>query len=593
MNRPNQKPGVAAALRQRAEAACCEYEQQSAAVLTALSPEAAEQMLHDLRVHQIELEMQNEELRASQFALDVARERYFDLYDLAPIAYCTLSVSGQIVQANLAAANLLGVTREALVGKPLSRFIGNEYADLFYQKRQQLIENGVALVCELRLLNGRNAPTWTRIEGRLAQQADGTPELRVMLIDISERKRFEDERRKSGALQRAIFNSVNFLSVATDVHGVIQVFNVGAQRMLGYPADEVIDKLTPADLCDPQEVIARANALSNEQGRPLAPGLEALVFKASRGIEDIYELTFIRSDGSRFPALVSVTALRDDKDLIIGYLLIGTDNTARKLADAERTRFEVTLLEKNVELENATQLAQKANLAKSEFLSSMSHELRTPLNSILGFAQLLESAVVPPTPGQKKSIDQILKSGWYLLELINEILDLAVIESGKSTLSIEAVSLAAVFEECQAMIEPQAQKYGICVTFTEFATPVLVNVDHMRVKQVLINLLSNAIKYNRVGGTVAVDTVLSGDNAIRISVRDNGEGLTPELIAQLFQPFNRLGRESSDEAGTGIGLVVCKRLIDWMGGTIGVDSTLGVGSVFWFELTLTCDAALG
>ena len=586
MSRPEQTPAAAAALRQCAEAACRAHEQRLPAAQAELSPEAGAQMLHELRVHQLELEMQNDELRASQLALEVARERYFDLYDLAPIAYCTLSASGLIVQANLAAASLLGVTREALVGKPLSRFIASECADFFHRQRQQLIENGVPLVGELRLLNGLPTPTWTRLEGRLALQADGTPELRVMLIDISERKRFEDERRKSGALQRAIFNSVNFSSIATDERGVIQIFNVGAQNMLGYTSDEVIDKLTPADLCDPQEVIERAEALSRELGRPLAPGLEALVFKASRGIEDIYELTFIRRDGRRFPALVSVTALRDDQDLIIGYLLIGTDNTARKLADAERTRFEETLQRKNVELERATQLAQKANLAKSEFLSNMSHELRTPLTAILGFAQLLEAAVVPPTPGQKKSIDQILKAGWYLLELINEILDLAVIESGKSTLSIEAVSLADIFGECQAMIEPQAKKRGISVAFAEFATPVLVNADRIRVKQVLINLLSNAIKYNRTGGTVVVDTALTRSQTIRISVRDSGEGLAPEQLAQLFQPFNRLGRESGAESGTGIGLVVCKRLVDWMGGAIGVASTPGSGSVFWFELTL-------
>src|SRR5277367_3462778 len=139
---------------------------------------------------------------------------------------------------------------------------------------------------------------------------------------------------KTGALQNAIFNSANFSSIATDEKGVIQLFNVGAERMLGYEAMEVVDKITPADISDPQEVIARAKALSHELATTIAPGFEALVFKASRGIEDIYELTYIRKDGSRFPAVVSVTALRDDKGGIIGYLLIGTDNTARKRAEA-------------------------------------------------------------------------------------------------------------------------------------------------------------------------------------------------------------------------------------------------------------------
>src|ERR1039458_8375791 len=151
--------------------------------------------------------------------------------------------------------------------------------------------------------------------------------------DNTARKQAEAALLKAGALQSAIFNSANFSSIATDAKGVIQIFNVGAERMLGYTAAEVMNKITPADISDPQEVIARASALSAELSTTITPGFQALVFKASRGIEDIYELTYIRKDGSRFPALVSVTALRDAKDSIIGYLLIGTDNTARKQAE--------------------------------------------------------------------------------------------------------------------------------------------------------------------------------------------------------------------------------------------------------------------
>jgi PAS domain S-box-containing protein len=158
--------------------------------------------------------------------------------------------------------------------------------------------------------------------------------------DITERKRAEAALVKAGALQRAIFNSANFSSIATDANGVIQIFNVGAERMLGYTAAEVMNKITPADISDPQEVIARAETLSLELGTPITPGFEALVFKASRGIEDIYELTYIRKDGSRFPAVVSITALRDAQDVIIGYLLIGTDNTARKQAEEARLASE-------------------------------------------------------------------------------------------------------------------------------------------------------------------------------------------------------------------------------------------------------------
>ena len=221
---------------------------------------------------------------------------------------------------------------------------------------------------------------------------------------------------KAGALQTAILTSPNFSIIATDEKGIIQLFNVGAERMLGYRADEVINRVRPSDMHDPMEVRARAMALSLELDTPIAPGFEALAFKASRGIEDIYELTYICKDGSSFPALISITALRDDYNDLIGYLLIGTDNSVRKRVE--------------LQLNEAMAAAEKANRAKTDFISSMSHELRTPLNAILGFAQLVESGTPEPTPTQKRSIDQILKAGWYLLELINEILDLALIESG-------------------------------------------------------------------------------------------------------------------------------------------------------------------
>ena len=378
---------------------------------------------------------------------------------------------------------------------------------------------------------------------------------------------------KAGALQNAILTSANFSIIATDEKGIIQLFNVGAERMLGYRAAEVVNRISPSDIHDPEEVRARAQALSMELATTIAPGFEALAFKASRGIEDIYELTYICKDGSCFPAIVSITALRDDFGAIIGYLLIGTDNSVRKRVE--------------LELNEAMAVADKANRAKSDFLSSMSHELRTPLNAILGFAQLVESGSPAPTPSQKRNIDQILKAGWYLLELINEILDLALIESGRLTLSAEPVSLVEVMLECRAMIEPQAQKRGIGMTFPQFDIPYFVNADRTRVKQVLINLLFNAIKYNKPGGSVAIECSQSQSDSIRISVRDTGVGLAPEQLSQLFQPFNRLGKESSAEEGTGIGLVVTKRLVELMGGTIGVDSVVGVGSVFWFEFSLT------
>jgi CheY-like chemotaxis protein/two-component sensor histidine kinase len=245
------------------------------------------------------------------------------------------------------------------------------------------------------------------------------------------------------------------------------------------------------------------------------------------------------------------------------------------------------------ELESAKSVAEKANLAKSDFLSSMSHELRTPLNAILGFTQLLEGGVPTPTATQAVRLHQIGKAGWYLLELINEILDLALIESGKLSLSREPVALIDVMHECRAMIEPQAQQRDVKLTFLPFDETWFASADRTRVKQVLINLLSNAIKYNREHGTVEVNCTESAPDRLRISVKDTGAGLPPEKLAQLFQPFNRLGQEGSGEEGTGIGLVVTKRLVELMGGTIGMASAVGVGSEFWIELNRCLAPQLG
>ncbi|MDP1985378.1 MAG: PAS domain S-box protein [Sulfuritalea sp.] len=497
---------------------------------------------------------------------------------------------GMVETMNPSAERMFGYSAAELAGKNFSLLIPELDRDQregsleYYSPSDEARASGLGREVVGRRKNGSVFPLEIAVS---EMWLGGQRYFTGILRDITARKQAEEALQKAGALQSAIFNSANFSSIATDAKGVIQIFNVGAERMLGYAAADVMNKITPADISDPQEVIARAEALSVELGTPITPGFEALVFKASRGIEDIYELTYIRKDGSRFPAVVSVTALRDEQDAIIGYLLIGTDNTARKQVEAERTQLDQALQDRNVELESARLIADKANLAKSDFLSSMSHELRTPLNAILGFTQLLESGAPVPTPSQQRNLDQILKAGWYLLELINEILDLALIESGKATLSHEPVSLVEVMTECRAMVEPQAHKRGIGMSFPRFELPYFVSADRTRVKQVLINLLFNAIKYNRADGTVAVEYLLVPRNAIRISVRDTGAGLTAEQVAQLFQPFNRLGKEASAEEGTGIGLVVTKRLVELMGGSIGVNSSAGVGSEFWFELGLT------
>lgn len=258
-------------------------------------------------------------------------------------------------------------------------------------------------------------------------------------------------------------------------------------------------------------------------------------------------------------------------------------NSKLIIATIEATKLAEELEIARKELEVSKNLAEKANRAKSDFLSSMSHELRTPLNAILGFAQLLETGSPAPTDAQTKKLNQITKAGWYLLELINQILELAVIESGKLSVFRENVSLKEVILECQIMIEPQSQELNISLNIQPFDSTLAVNADKTRLKQVLFNLLSNAIKYNRTQGTIEVCCSTDTLGKTRISVRDSGLGLSQEKLDQLFQPFNRLGQEKGLNQGTGIGLMISKELVELMGGTIGVTSTVGMGTEFWIE----------
>lgn len=378
------------------------------------------------------------------------------------------------------------------------------------------------------------------------------------------------------AENRLLARTLDYLAIALVVTLLAMAIAYLVMRRLGRIITAPIVAITEIahDVVAKRDYSRRAPRISNDEAAELVDSFNAMLSEIesrTRELEDS-NAAIVREAQERSRAQQEVMRLNEQLEHRV-------DERTLQLALA------------NAELANAIDEARNANQAKSAFLSSMSHELRTPLNAILGFAQILTSEALPTSDAQKKEFaSHILKSGRHLLTLINEILDLAKVESGTIPLSMEPVALGEILEECRTMIAPLAAGRGIRVLFPEQVGAVLL-ADRTRLKQVLLNLLSNAVKYNREAGAVVLDCAQAGSGRLRISVQDTGLGLRPDQLDSLFQPFNRLGQEAGTQEGTGIGLVVTRRLVELMGGSIHVSSSPGVGSVFSIELGTTAPAA--
>ena len=446
----------------------------------------------------------------------------------------------------------LGYTLAELLTKPLSYFLHPDDRQATQNEIERHIGKGDSFLFENRYLSIDGSCRWfswsvtTVIQEQLFYCA---------ARDITERKQSEIEQKRLNERAQLALDAGNLGDWIWNAATNQVVLGVRSAKIYGLPVGVPITREQMRELLSPEDAEYARKAWD-----------QALVERTPYNNE--YRVN--RTVGGQCWVSMTGRGIYAEDGTILGMTGVMQDISERKLIESK--------------LHGAIAFAEKANHAKSDFLSSMSHELRTPLNAILGFAQLLESSKPPPTSAQTLRIEQIIKAGWYLLELINEILDLALIESGKVSLSRESVSLISVIQECQAMMEPQAQQRDIKLTFRPFDNTWFVYADRTRLKQVLINLLSNAIKYNREHGTIEVSCSSNTLGHLRISIKDSGSGLSTEHLTQLFQPFNRLGQEYGSEEGTGIGLVVTKQLVELMSGSIGVESTVGVGSEFWIKL---------
>jgi len=500
------------------------------------------------------------------------RNRFFAL---SRDMLCTLGYDGYYKNLNPAWEKTLGFTTAEILATPFIEFVHPDDRQATLAAAEN-IASGTELVGfenRYRCKDGSyRVFLWSATRAVEDQLIYGAAR------DITESKNAEAALLKAGALQNAIFNSPNFSSIATDAKGVIQIFNVGAERMLGYTAAEVVNQITPASISDPEEVIAHAKALSIELGAPIGPGFEALVFKAARGIEDIYELTYIRKDGSRFPAVVSVTALRDAYDGIIGYLLIGTDNTARKQAKEERKKLDEAL----------EQIRQNQMRFKDEFLSHVSHELRSPLTAIKQFTTILLGGLAGELNPEQREYQQIvLRNIRQLQAMIDDLLEVTRLETGKLTVELERVSVVIAVTDSFNTLQGSARAKGVTLSYNLPPNLPSANADATRLRQILIILLDNAIKFTPEGGSVIIQArVFHKDpRFLLLEVSDTGIGISPEMGQRIFERLYQVSeRTESSRKGLGLGLHICKELVTRQGGEIWAQRRSDSGSVFSFTL---------
>lgn len=520
--------------------------------------------------HRVKIE---KELRYLNQNLKLHREH-------TPLGVIEWNVDFEVVDWNHAAEEIFGFTKEEMLNKhatdrilPLDREIVDKVWNELLQNKisntstnENITKDGFTILCEWY-----NTP--------LVGDDGNVVGIASLVMDITEQKKLQDKLERSDLRFRSLFN------LSPDPAWIIENnkfvdCNQAAVDILGYENKEQFinthpSKLSPEYQPDGEDSFSKAERMMN--------------LTKEKGVHR-FEWVHTRADGIDFFAEITLSLITlEDRSLIY---CAWRDITERKNSEDEierhRENLEELIQERTVELAAARDEAEHANTAKSEFLARMSHELRTPMTSIIGYAQILELEVEDFTESSLIHTKEILNASFHLLDLINELLDLTKIESGHMEVSIESVSIDKVLEQCMTLMQPQADIRHIKLIDQVSGHNYMIQADFTRFKQVLLNLLSNAVKYNSEYGSITLSSEIIENKKLNISVTDTGDGLSKEDVDKLFTSFERLNPVNNVE-GTGIGLVICKHLVELMDGTIGVSSTLGEGSTFWVEFALKND----
>ncbi|WP_374434760.1 CHASE domain-containing protein [Inhella sp.] len=532
------------------------------------------------RVLQLNAELEGQVMARTADLLH-ERERLANILEGTHVGTWEWNVQTGATRHNPRWAEMLGYTLDELqpitpermeaLTHPDDRAAARQLMQAHLRNRDSLYE------VELRLRHRDGHWVWVLSRGRvLSWTEDGRPEwMYGTHQDITELKQAQQRQQRAARLLQQVLAAATEVSViATDTEGVITVFNPGAERLLGYRAEDMVGRQTPAVLHLPEEVQARGQELSQASGRPVE-GFRVFVHLPEQQGSELREWTYVRQDGSQVPVALVVTAMRDEADRLIGYLGIAQDIS-------ERRRAEQTLRE-------AKQVAEAANAAKSLFLANMSHEIRTPMNAVLGVAHLLQDT--PLDAEQRTLLGKLQLAGRSLMAIINDVLDLAKIEAGELRLEQLPVRPQQLLDEVRALMEPQAQAKGLGLhTELDPALPELISSDPQRLRQILLNLSSNAIKFTAQGAVrlrARLEADATGAEWLCWEVQDSGIGITPEAQAQLFRPFVQADASTTRHyGGTGLGLAIVRELSERLGGTVSLRSQPGEGSCFTVRLPL-------